>query len=262
MVSLMFRFFAGVWILLAFAFLSGCVGVGDDSRFGLFADGVSKFSSRVRSNVGVMRFMDGERRASLEALHFVDGTGISLSDEALWLSDSDFGERLEFLSSLVIYADGLSIGGAGGDFFGDIVRSDYRRDELLPLMLENHVSLERDLGLLRDDIVGSDGSFKTLLGDIVASLDSNEERLLLVVRSDEGFDSLVLYGEVRDYLRERQRRVAVVSIWDDVGLVLDDLVAAHAELSGMSGFSGAVHRFHSSASRLYEDGLRWSDYGG
>lgn len=202
---------------------------------------------------------------------YTDAVAVSEAEYASKLSAGlrVFGRLVNGLGRLSGYAGGLVVGefyssalDKGVAVVDEVARSRYRREELLPLMAAEHAGIARGLRKLRRDIVGPEGSFATLLGDMVASIEANEKRLLLVVKRDGSADSLSLYRHTLVHLRASERRSQLVRLWDDLPRLVDALVAAHAELSGVAEYSGAERDFHRMAMRFYQASMRWSDYGG
>ncbi len=221
-------------IIIGLLWVSACSHVPQQNQhYHLLATASSAMAELMRGHIHTLQTLDTEARQTKQALSFVRETGKLQVPESLL--GTSFEARLQFLDNLENAVRAMSFDEVLSppetqrlNRLAQTLHANSHGQQINQARLESEELIQNALRLLVADWQSK--AMQSFAKDIVASLNNDEEKLLLLSKTDKNTSLLKLHQQTLQHLQKQKQRMQFLQNWQALGVLAEKMQQAYLSL--------------------------------
>ena len=231
-------------IIISLFWLTACVPFqSQQPQYAVFATATANMADIMRQHIKTLQDFDLQAEQTSKALSFVREGGSLKKPDANFTASLNM--RLEFLDNLqqaveaFVFDDVLTMVQQDRlTRIAQIIHAQPHEQQISTALEESHGLLQNAISVMVTDWKSS--AMQSLASDIIATLNANEERLLLLARQDNNTSILDLHQRTLQHLQNQKQRKQFLQNWQTLASLAELMQQAHLSFDALQPFYEAT----------------------
>ncbi len=231
-------------IIISLLWLTACTTFQQQPQYDRFAMATANMAEAMRQHIEILQDLDLQAQQTSQALSFVrEGGSLKKPPQNFTAS---LTMRLEFLDNLQEAVEARVFITAQQQNrlsrLAQAIHAESHKEQISEAWEESHSTLQSAIAVMVTDWQSE--AMQNLPSDIIANLNANEERLLLLARKDNSTSILDLHQRTLQHLQNQTIRKKFLQNWQSLASLAELMQQAHLSFDDLQKFYDATLEFN------------------